>query len=76
MPNILQIEIAFADSVKENVINKITAIIVYNGDKKTCLKLEVSDTLDLNCRHFGRWTWRKLWEALTGILLVVTERAI
>ena len=52
MPNILQIEIAFADSVKENVINKITAIIVYNCDKKTCLKLEVSDTLDLNSRHF------------------------
>ena len=39
MPNILQIEIAFADSVKENVINKITTIIVHNGDKKNLLEI-------------------------------------
>ena len=47
MLNILHTKTALADCVKENVLNKITIRIVYNGDKETCLKLEVTDTLDL-----------------------------
>ena len=47
MRNILHTEIAFADWVKENVLNKVWTRIVYNGDKETYLKLEVTDTLDL-----------------------------
>ena len=47
MLNILQTKIAFADLVKENVLNKIVTRIVYSGDKETCLKLEVADTLVL-----------------------------
>ena len=54
MLNILQIKIAFADLVKENVLNKIVTRIVYSGDKETCLKLEVTDTLVLKDTHFGR----------------------
>ena len=44
---ILQTKIAFADWVKENVLNKIATRFVYNGNKKRCLKLEMVDTLDL-----------------------------
>ena len=62
MLNILQTKIAFADWVKENVLNKIATRIVYNGDEETYLKLEVTDTLDLKDTHFGRWTWRTLRE--------------
>ena len=47
MRNILHTKIAFADWVKENVLNKVWTRIVYNGDKETYLKLEVTDTLDL-----------------------------
>ena len=47
MLNILQTKIAFADWVKENILNKIATRIVYNGDEETYLKLEVTDTLDL-----------------------------
>ena len=57
MLNILQTKIAFADWVKENVLNKIATRIVYNGDEETYLKLEVTDTLDLKDLHFGRWTY-------------------
>ena len=62
MLNILHTKIAFADWVKENVLNKIATKIVYNGDEETYLNLEVTDTLDLKYTHFGRGTWRKLWE--------------
>ena len=37
MLNILQTKIAFADWVKENVLNKIAIRIVYNGDEETYL---------------------------------------
>ena len=60
MLNILQSKIAFADWVKENVLNKIATRIVYNGDEKIYLKLEVTDPLDLKDTHFERWTWRTL----------------
>ena len=62
MINILHSKIAFADWVKENVLNKITTKIVYSGGEETYLKYEVTDTLDLNDTHFGRCTWRTLWE--------------
>ena len=61
MLNILQTKIAFADWVKENVLNKIAARTAYNGDEETYLKLEVTDTLELKDTHFGRWTWHTLW---------------
>ena len=64
MLNTLQIKIAFADLVKENVLNKIVTRIVYSGDKETCLKLEVTDTLVLKDTHFGCWTWHTLWETI------------
>ena len=62
MPNILHTKIAFADWVKENVLNKIATKIVYNGDEETYLNLEVTDNLDLKDTHFGRCTWRTLWK--------------
>ena len=62
MLNIVQTKIAFADWVKENVLSKITTRIVYDGVEETYLKLEVTDTLNLKNTHFGRWTWRTLWE--------------
>ena len=62
MLNILHTKIAFVDWVKENVWNKIATKIVYNGDEETYLNLEVTDTLDLKGRNFGRCTWRTLWE--------------
>ena len=62
MLNILHTKIAFADWVKENVLNKITKKIVYNGNEETYLNLEVTDKLDLKDTHFGRCTWRTLWE--------------
>ena len=40
MLNILQTEIAFADWLMENVLNKTATRIAKNGDKETCLKLE------------------------------------
>ena len=58
---ILQTEIAIADWVKENVLNKISTRTVYNGDKEKYLKLEVTDTLDVMGTHLGCWTWRTLW---------------
>ena len=60
MLNILQSKIAFADWVKENVLNKIATRIVYNGDEEIYLKLEVTDPLDLKDTRFERWTWRTL----------------
>ena len=54
MLNIIHTTIAFADWAKENVLNKIATKIVYNGDKETYLKLEVTDTLNLKDTHFGR----------------------
>ena len=57
MLNILQTKIAFADWVKENVLNKIATKIAYNGDEETYLKLEVTDTLDLKDTHCGRCTY-------------------
>ena len=62
MLNILQTKIPFADWVNENILNKITTRIAYNGDKETYLKLEVTNTLDLKDTHFGYWTWYTLWE--------------
>ena len=62
MLNILHTKIAFADWVKENVLNKIAKKIVYNGDEETYLNLEVTDKLDLKDTHFVRCTWRTLWE--------------
>ena len=62
MPNMLHTKIAFADWVKENVLNKIATKIVYNGDEETYLNLEVTDTLDLKDTNFERCTWRTLWE--------------
>ena len=62
MLNILHTKTAFADWVKENVLNKVVTKIAYNGDKETYLKLEVTDTLDLKDTHFGCCKWRKLWE--------------
>ena len=47
MLNILHTKIAFADWVKEKVLNKIVTKIVYNGDEETYLNLQVTDTLDL-----------------------------
>ena len=43
----LQTKIAFDDWVKENVLNKTAIKIEYNGNKETCLILEVTDNLDL-----------------------------
>ena len=57
MLNILHTKVAFADWVKENILNKITTRIVYNGDKETYLKLLATDTLDLKDRHLECWTW-------------------
>ena len=62
MLNILQTKIAFAYWVKEDVLNKSVTRIVYNDGEETYLKLEVTDTLDMKDTHFGRWTWRTLWE--------------
>ena len=62
MLNTLHTKIAFADWVKENVFNKITTKIAYSGGEETYLKLEVNDSLDLKATHFGRCTWRTLWE--------------
>ena len=39
---ILQNKIAFADWVKENVLNKIATRFVYNGNKKKMLKIRNS----------------------------------
>lgn len=66
MLNILQTAIAFADWVKENALSKIATTIMYNDDKESCL----------NCTYFGRWTWRKLWETSTKVVLVFTEGGI
>ena len=41
----LQTKIAFDDWVKENVLNKTATKI--DGNKETCLILEVTDNLDL-----------------------------
>ena len=71
MLNILHTKIAFADWVKENVLNKIATKIVYNRDEETYLNLEVTDNLDLKDTYFGCCTWRMLWETInkqcTGI---------
>ena len=56
MLNILHTKVAFADWVKENVLNKIATKIVYNCDEETYLKLEVTDTSDLKDTDFGRCT--------------------
>ena len=53
MLHIIHTKIAFADWVKENVLNKIATKIVYNVDEETYLKLEVTDILDLKEIHFG-----------------------
>ena len=62
MLNILHTKIAFVDWVKENVLNKIATKILCNGYEETYLSLEVTDILDLKDTHFGRCTWRTLWE--------------
>ena len=62
MPNMLHTKIAFADWVKENVLNKTATKTVYNGHEETYLNLEVTDNLDLKDTHFGRCAWRTLWE--------------
>ena len=42
MLNKLHSKIAFADRVKENVLNKIATKIAYNGEEETHLKLELT----------------------------------
>lgn len=54
MLDILLTKIVFADSVKDNVLNKTASRIVYTNDEKKCLKLEVTDFLDWKDTQFGR----------------------
>ena len=57
MLNVLQTKIAFADWVKKNILSKSATRIVWKGDKEICLRLEVTDLVDLKGKHFGCWTW-------------------